>query len=124
VRNRDELDKLITDWTSKAQGNETWKVLQLAGVPASPVQTIGDLFDDEHLTERRWIQYTEHPEAGTVPHTRAAFTLSETPARIERAAPLFGQDNRSILSDLLRLEDRTIEQAYASGVVRDEPPSR
>lgn len=123
VRNREEVDEIIASWTSKRQASAAARELNDAAVPASPVQTIADLFEDAHLRARDWIQYSDHPEAGMVPHTRAAFTLSGTPAGVDRHAPAFGQDNAYVLRVVLDLDDETISAAYRERVVRDEPPS-
>ena len=42
----------------------------------------------------------EHPRAGTVKVVAPAVTMSETPATIDRPAPLVGQHGREILAEL------------------------
>ncbi len=122
VRHRAEADAIVSEWTRGRDAHAAAEALQAAGVPASAVQAIDGLFDDPQAAHRGALQWTQHPEAGAVPHTRAAFTLSRTPSPIERPAPVFAQDNDAVLRGLLAMSDAEIEELAAHGIIRDEPP--
>jgi crotonobetainyl-CoA:carnitine CoA-transferase CaiB-like acyl-CoA transferase len=78
------------------------RALQGAGIAAAVARTVGEVFDDPRLRARDFIQFLEHPEAGRYPHARAAFSLSKTPARTERHAPLFAEEGQAVLEEILR----------------------
>jgi len=120
---RDQLDVIVSAWTSVRTPHDCATALQNAGVPAGVMQTVGELFDDPQVRGRQWIQYTQHPEAGRTPHSRAAFTLSRTPSPIERPAPLFAQHNDEVLRGLLGLGDDAIRELREQRVTRNEPPA-
>jgi crotonobetainyl-CoA:carnitine CoA-transferase CaiB-like acyl-CoA transferase len=122
VRNRAGIDALVAAWTSQRDRDDAAQRLAAAGVPASPVQNVEDLFDDEHLAHRGWLHQTQHPEAGAIPHSRAAFTLSGTPCAITRHAPRFGQDNDYVLRELLGLDDHAVAALAAERVIASAPP--
>ncbi len=123
VHQRAQLDAIVSEWTSERTPQDATDAMQHAGVPAGAVQTVGELFDDQQLRHRGWIQYTQHPEAGPTPHSRAAFTLSRTTTPIERPAPLFAQHNDEVLRGLLALGEDVIRELRDQRVIRDEPPA-
>lgn len=122
VRYREEVDAIVSGWTRGRDAHEAAEALQAAGVPASAVQTMGDLLADPQAAQRGALEWTHHPEAGAIPHTRVAFTLSRTPSPIERPAPVFAQDNDAVLRELLGMSGAEIEELAAHGIIRAEPP--
>jgi crotonobetainyl-CoA:carnitine CoA-transferase CaiB-like acyl-CoA transferase len=123
VRHRVEVDDVVEAWARMRSPHEAAKALQAAGVPASAVQTVGDLADDPQLAARGFIQRVRHPEAGVMPHARAAFTLSRTPYAIERPAPVYGQDVDEVLRDVLSMSAADVEALLEAGVARRDPPA-
>ena len=54
--------------------------LQRRGVPAGVVQSAREMLDvDEHMKERGYYAYLDHPEAGRYAHDGPPFVLSKTP---------------------------------------------
>ena len=99
-RNEDELDRIITQWTSP---RDRWEVTERSSAPASPRfrPSNKDLALDRHLRERGYLVELEHPEVGKRIHVGIPWTMSGTPCRVWRAAPLLGQDTDYLLSSLL-----------------------
>lgn len=115
----DELDGAVAAWTTDRDPHEAMRTLQEAGVPAGVVQTVGDLLElDEHLRERRYFEEVEHPVMGTVELDRAPFTLLSTPGTLDgRAAPLMGQHDDDVYSQILGLTAAEIASLRQSGVI-------
>jgi benzylsuccinate CoA-transferase BbsF subunit len=122
LRHSDEVNAIVAAWTRARDAREAMSALQLAGVPAGAVQSVPDLLADPQLRHRGWLQPARHPEAGEILHTRVAFTLSRTPSPIERAAPVFAQDNRYVFQELLGMREDEVRALEAAGVIRGEPP--
>ena len=83
---------------------DRWEIteqLQRAGVAAIPTLSNKDLAHDRHLRERGYLVELEHPEVGKRIHAGIPWTMSGTPCKIWRAAPLLGQDTDYLLSSLL-----------------------
>jgi len=110
-RNGDELEELISGWTSTMTAEAIADLLQDQGVPAGIVQTAADVLDhDQHMKARGFYVYLDHPEAGRTAYDGPHFRLNETPGVLRSPAPLLGQHNEYVLRDLLAVgDDRTTE---------------
>ena len=80
-QNEDDLDANISAWTADKDAYELMRLLQSKGVPAGVVQGARELLDeDEHMRERGYYVYLDHPETG-----RAAY--DGPPVRALRRRP-------------------------------------
>ncbi len=120
VRHRQEIDAIISTWTADRDAGDVAILLQHAGVPAAAAETIRDLLIDPQLHARDFIRHIEHPEAGALPYIRPAFTPTTAAAR---PAPLYAQDNRYVLKDLLGLSDNEILTLAEQGIIAEVPPN-
>lgn len=107
-KHRDELDRLISEWTSQHTTYEVMHLLQEAGVAAVPSFTSEELIKDAHLRERGMYIELEHPVMGRREVVGPPWKLSATPARVTGAAPLMGQHTECVLSKLLGLSKEAI----------------
>ncbi|MDN2566589.1 CoA transferase [Aquibium sp. A9E412] len=74
--------------------------LEAAGVPASPINTIGEMFADPQ-TVARGMQITLRDDAGTaLPGVRAPISLSATPLAYERPSPRLGEHTEEVLREI------------------------
>jgi crotonobetainyl-CoA:carnitine CoA-transferase CaiB-like acyl-CoA transferase len=90
-----------------------------AGIWAGPVYDYQDLVDDEQIVHNgTFIEY-EHPTEGLIKTPGFPYKLSETPARIDRGAPLTGEHTREILGEL-GLDAARVDSLLDSGVVASE----
>ncbi|MFB2599982.1 CaiB/BaiF CoA transferase family protein [Herbiconiux sp. P17] len=119
---RDEIfaktaDRLVTDTSAH------WlEALGAAGIWAGPVYDYQDLVDDEQIAHNgTFIEY-EHPTEGLIKTPGFPYKLSETPARIDRGAPLTGEHTREILGEL-GLDAARVDRLLDSGVVASESVS-
>src|SRR5208337_1562390 len=87
-QNEDELDAIITRWTSRHDRWEATEILQRAGVAAMPTLSNKDLAHDPHLKQRGFLVELEHPAVGRRVHAGVPWTMSETPCQVRRSAPL------------------------------------
>ena len=108
--NEGELDRIITQWTSTRDRWEVANQLQRAGVAAFPTLSNKDLAHDPHLRERGYLVELEHPEVGKRIHAGIPWTMSGTPCKVWRAAPLLGQDTDQLLSSLLGYSSEKIKE--------------
>jgi crotonobetainyl-CoA:carnitine CoA-transferase CaiB-like acyl-CoA transferase len=92
--------------------------LVASGVPASPVNTIGQILEDAFITERGGVHHFE--EGGVrIPSVAYPARLSKTPPVFDRAPPRLGRDTVEALQDWLAVEPSELEGMIASGVLRD-----
>jgi benzylsuccinate CoA-transferase BbsF subunit len=116
IRNRTELNEHIERWTIRHDAYEVMKRLQNAGVAAGVVQNTAQLANDPHLKARGFIANIEHPEMGSLLHGGLPLKLSLTPGSVRSHAPLLGEHNDYVLSDLLGLDDAEIGRLKELGI--------
>ena len=122
LKNHDELDKLIEEWTIRHDHYEVMHILQQTGVVAAPVVTNKELLEDPHLKAREFYWDVPHPQAGTFPYPRLPQLFSKTPAVLRSSAPCLGEHNEMILSGLLGVAKDELEELEAQGVIGTRPP--
>ena len=84
--NREELDKLIREWTVNLEPKEVMEILQEAGVAAVAVMTTEDQYFDPHFKERDSYIEIEHPLVGVEALYGIPWRLSETPGDLSSGA--------------------------------------
>jgi formyl-CoA transferase len=98
---RDDIAAIVQAWTAEKPKAEVVGVLANAGVPAAPVNNVAEMVADPQVQAREMFVDYDHPTYGTLKVTGTPLKLSETPARIERLAPVPGEHNEEIFCGLL-----------------------
>jgi crotonobetainyl-CoA:carnitine CoA-transferase CaiB-like acyl-CoA transferase len=119
-----DIDDLVAAWTSRHPLETLERMLADAGVPATRIFTIADIFGDPHYRARGSIVAAPDDELGTVAMAAVVPRLSETPGAVLHSGHRVGQDTRKVLGELLGLSGERIDALAAAGVVRcgDEAP--
>ena len=115
--NRRELDGIVAAWTRTKTPEEVTNLLQSAGVAAMPVMNIADQFADPHLNARETYVEIDHPHVGAEMVYGVPWRLSETPGGVHSPAPLLGQHNDYVLSEVLGLDADRIAKLVDKQVV-------
>ena len=115
-KNEDELNKLLSDWTTGLTAEEVMERLQAAGVPAGVVKNTADMCDDPQLRERNIYWPMEHSEMGLFTHLGQSFQLSKTPARAYSPSPLLGEHTEYICTKILGMSDEEFVNLMQAGV--------
>jgi crotonobetainyl-CoA:carnitine CoA-transferase CaiB-like acyl-CoA transferase len=115
--NEDALEALITDWTRTRQDAAVVARLQAARIPAAVAMTNKDLAEDEDLRRSGFHVYREHPEVGRRLHLGIPWQMSDTPCRVQRAAPCLGEHTDDVLRRVLGYDEAKIAALRASGVL-------
>lgn len=90
-----------------------------AGVPATPVNTLGEAFGDPQTEARGMKQTLSHPLLGDLPSVGSPLRLSRTPAVAEAPPPLLGEHGSALLY-MLGLSDEEIRVLRLEGVIGPE----
>lgn len=69
-------------------------------VPVGKVYTLDEVFRDPQVLHRQMVVELEHPTIGKLRQPGIAIKLSETPGKIRRLAPIFGEHTEEILLEL------------------------
>ncbi len=119
-QNQDELDAIIAGWTGERDKYEVMNLLQAAGVPCGPVQDGRDMLNDEHFRARGYFEAVDHDPStglGRREYVSRGWRMSDSRVRIHKSAPLLGEDNRYVLSQVLGLSDARIAELEASDAI-------
>lgn len=112
----DELDRLLEAWTGEQSAEQVMIRLQEAGVPAGVLEKAEDLHRDPQLAARRHFWTLRHAEIGDSTYDAMGSMLSATPAGLNRAAPVLGQDNYQVYTGILGLSDQEFIDLVQQGV--------
>lgn len=80
--------------------DEWFDFLSQKDVPVGKVYTLDEVFSDPQVLHREMVVELEHPSVGKVRQPGVAVKLSETPGKIRRLAPIFGEHTEEILLEL------------------------
>jgi crotonobetainyl-CoA:carnitine CoA-transferase CaiB-like acyl-CoA transferase len=73
--------------------------LEKAGIPAGPVLNVNEMHEDPHTLARDMVVEVEHARLGRVKTIGFPVKFSETPGKVARGAPLYGQHTREVLAE-------------------------
>lgn len=117
VKNRGTLIPLLKQLTVMRTTAVWIAALESLAVPCGPINTLADVFADPQVLARGLNVTIPHPLAGTVPLVANPMKLSATPPDYRLPPPALGEHTNEILTTMLELKDREIEQLRSSGVV-------
>jgi CoA:oxalate CoA-transferase len=90
---------------------------QAGHVPLAPAYTAQEVVNSPQISARNYFVEIDHPEIGRVRYPGAPYTLSETPWRIVRRAPLLGEHNEEIYCGRLGYTRENLVKLAAAGVI-------
>jgi crotonobetainyl-CoA:carnitine CoA-transferase CaiB-like acyl-CoA transferase len=115
LKNVDKLDRLVEEWTITHSPEEVVSLMQGAGVAAGVVQSGQDLDSDPQLKHRHFYWEFDHPEIGSFTYSGMPSRLSKTPYEMRRA-PMLGEHNEYVYTQLLGMSDEEFVELMADGV--------
>jgi CoA:oxalate CoA-transferase len=116
VQRIDEVDRLVSEWSSTLSKQEIVDVLNKAGVPSAPVRELGEVVHDPHLHQRGMLSEMDHPELGSLVVPHSPIRVGEHYAELVPSAGL-GQHNEEIYGDWLGVDADTLAGLKERGVI-------
>jgi CoA:oxalate CoA-transferase len=97
------VKKTIKEWLT---------LLEDAGLPCAPINTIDKIVNDPHIHAREMMVEVEHPVAGNLKMAGVPVKMSLTPGKVECHAPLLGQHNAEILKEMFGWDQEKVESFF------------
>jgi succinyl-CoA:(S)-malate CoA-transferase subunit A len=114
---RDTMDRLVAAWSGRITQAEAMACRLAEDVPAGPLNSIEDIFDDPQFEARENLMTLEVPEIGPVVVPNVVPKLAATPGRIVSLGPPLGNANDEIYRGLLGLSTAEIKRLRTAGVI-------
>ncbi len=100
VENRTALREAIVARLAEWDKTPLLARLDANAVPASPINTIGEMFDDPQTVARGMRMELDDGHGNTLPSVRAPMLMSATPPVYGRPSPRLGEHTAEILSEI------------------------
>ena len=91
VSNREALISELQQEFGKRTADEWVEEIRAAGIPSGPVNTLGDVFADEHVLGSGMLQALDHPSAGPLEMVASPLIVDGEHLPIRHAPPTLGQ---------------------------------
>lgn len=98
TRNAEDVGRFLADQLPLRNNEEWLEALRVIDIPACPVNSIGELFEDPHLKAVGLFEEMDHPTEGKVVVCRHPVHYSRSPASIRRLAPNLGEHTAEVLA--------------------------
>ena len=121
IRNRATLEPLLEEIFLARTAEQWLERLHAAGVPCSLVRNFREVAHHPQAAIREMFPLLHHSAAGPHQVTGTPVKLSETPGQVSTPAPLLGEHTRSVLKEILALDDAAVDALSARGVVLESP---
>jgi succinyl-CoA:(S)-malate CoA-transferase subunit A len=107
---RDEVNRIVIEWVGSLTRNEVMQRCISGEVPIGKVNSIADIFEDEHFRARGNLARLQEEGLGEVVIPGVVPTLSETPGRISNLGPPLGNATYEVLRELLGISAQEIKR--------------
>jgi crotonobetainyl-CoA:carnitine CoA-transferase CaiB-like acyl-CoA transferase len=125
IAHRETIDAVVGEWLRAQDAFAAMQTLQALGIAAGPVLNSRDLLLNEHLAHRKFYERVLHPQPiGLRPMMGRPYRWELRRPHVHKRAPVYAEDNRSILRELPGYTEERIAELVASRVVCDTPATR
>jgi crotonobetainyl-CoA:carnitine CoA-transferase CaiB-like acyl-CoA transferase len=104
VANRNEVRRLVTGATAGITKADLLDACEREGVPAGPINSIAETFDDPQVKARGLRVDLPDAEGNLIPGVRTPIVFSGTPLAYSRPSPRLGEHTDAVMAELSTLE--------------------
>ncbi len=113
----DALDRAVGAWTRRHERDALVDRLRSAGIPASPVLSIDEMWCDPHLAARGLQHRVDLPFYGAEALFRGPWLFSDCAPEISRSGPTTGEHNERVFGEILGLSASERAELEAAGAL-------
>lgn len=114
VIHREVLIPILAEAMKRRSRDEWLLALEQAGVPAGPINTLEQVYQNPQVKARGLLQMVPHPVAGHVPTVASPMRLSASPQTTHRGPPLLGEHTAMILRERLGMSEDEVAEFIAT----------
>ena len=112
------IDERIAEWSRRQPRERAVARLRAKGLRAAEVRSIGELFRDAQLVERRAWRTAKHPVIGDVRLMAPPFLLSAASQGPDRPGPLLGEHTEEVIRGIVGVDAAEYAALEAAGVFK------
>ncbi len=117
AENREMLIPILAKRFKTRTRDEWVESLRSCGVPCGPINSIGEILNDEHLLGREMVTSVEHPKLHEVKQLNFPVKFSDTELKIRSHPPMMGEHTYEVLADLAGYDEAKIRSLKAKNVI-------
>jgi crotonobetainyl-CoA:carnitine CoA-transferase CaiB-like acyl-CoA transferase len=115
--NKKELITILDEIFSQKKAGEWLELLKDKQIPSGPINSLKDVFDDEHAISREMFLEYEHPELGKVKQVLSPVNVGKENKKDIKRAPMYNEHTENILRDRLNYSEEEIQRLKDNGVI-------
>jgi CoA:oxalate CoA-transferase len=117
ARHLDEVNAIVTAWTSGLTKAEAAEQARQFRIPCSPVRDVSEVMHDPHMHGRGMLEWVDHPDLGHVVLPTSPIRLHDTDVATATPSPRLGQHNDEVYGGWLGLDADEIAALRAEQVI-------
>ena len=118
----EELTKeLVVDFIENMSKVDAFNFFAKMGMPCAPVYYGSEAVSDPHIIARDMLVKIEHPIMGEYTAINFPVPMSESPGKVTSAAPLLGEHQKDIITELLGYSMEEFDKLVKGGVIAYQP---
>lgn len=114
---RDEINRLVGNWTSSLAARDIIDRCDAGQVPVSKLMSIADIFDDPQYAARDNLLTIDDPRAGPLTLPGPVPRLSRTPPELRHAGPALGDANEELFRSILGVSEDVYHDLRARRII-------
>lgn len=114
---RETVNTIVTEWVASLDRDEVLRLCLHEEVPVGKVNSIADIFEDEHYIARGNLAHIIDDELGDIVVPGVVPTLSATPGRITNLGPTLGSATDAVMRELLGLTAAELQRLRQQKII-------
>jgi len=117
VARMDEIDEMMSAWTSGFDKEELFQLLMRHRVPCAPVRDLPEVVNDPHMHARGSLKRVDHPTLGSVVLPTGPLHFEGAPPQELIPSKALGADTDAVLTEWLGLAPDEVAALHREGAV-------